>query len=59
MFYGKKNQTLQFCKYEPAYQLQEGLILAVVCALLATPAAAGHQFPNKSSFARSLRAPPV
>ena len=56
MFYGKKNQTLRFCKYELVCQLQEGSILGLVCALLATPAA-GHQFPDKSLFARSCRAP--
>jgi len=56
MFYGKKNQTLRFCKYVLACQLQEGSILGVVYALLVPPAA-GHQFPNKSSFARSCRAP--
>ncbi len=55
MFYGQKNRMLRLCQYEPACQLQEGSILGVVCALLDTPAA-GHQFPNKSSFARSCRA---
>lgn len=56
MFHGKKNQTLLFFNYELTCQLQADSILGVVYALLVTPAA-GHQFINKSSFARSCRVP--